>query len=56
MTSKVCFGEWYWELEESSWGCLSRYELRVEILPLCQQKEIQMMLCVAEQDGSFLTA
>lgn len=38
-TSKICFGERCWELEDSSWAYFSRFELRVEILPLPQQKE-----------------
>lgn len=30
MTTKICFGEQCWELEDRSWGYFSRFELRVE--------------------------
>lgn len=37
MTTKICFGEQCWELEDRSWGYFSRFELRVEhnsLMPL----------------------
>lgn len=30
MTTKICFGEQCWELEDRSWAYFSRFELRVE--------------------------
>lgn len=39
MTSEICSGERCWEVEESSWGYLSRLKQGVGILPLPQQKE-----------------
>lgn len=39
MASEIWFGERCWELGDSSRGYFSRFERRVEILPLPQQKE-----------------